>query len=538
MPLTRREVLAGSMAVFPDYLISPKSVLAASNEVGPSSDGRAPVVETADGAVRGVLEGDVAVFRGIPFAAPPVGHLRFRAPEPPVRWTKVLDATQFGPMCPQNPSRLNRIMGDFNLPQAENNCLTLNVWTPVLTGPRAPVMVWIHGGGYTSGSGRLDWYSGLHFARNGGIVVVTINYRLGPLGFLYLPGVCQGNLGILDQRMALRWVKNNIDRFGGDANKVTVAGQSGGGRSAVIHMANEETNKLFCRAIIQSPAIGAPPVSPDKAMERAREYIALLRLDKPADLMTLPVDKLLAGFADLSRGVRRFANSTPPFETVIDGEVFKGDPVDTLIEKGTAGIRVLMGTTRDESAAHFAFADDVLRATDTDVRGRFASAFGQQSANVYLDEFRRMLPDNTPYALLVHLVTETSYLRRSLQIADASAKRGNPFYVFRFDWQSPVKAFGACHTLDLPFVFNNFESWTNAPMLVGSDLEEMRGLSDVMHRAWINFIRVGNPDHDHLPPWAPYDLEYRTTMRFDTMTEAVGDLAGLRWRQPWPRLAE
>src|SRR5580700_6541885 len=527
MPLTRRTILVGGLVVVPSYLMSTRALAA------PSRDPiKLPIVETTYGPVRGLVDGDVALFRGIPFAAAPVGALRFRAPEPPATWKGVLDATQFGPICPQGPSRLNRVMGDFNLPQAEDNCLTLNIWTPALGRAPAPVMIWIHGGGFTSGSGRLDWYSGLHFARNGGIVFVSINYRLGPLGFLYLPGVCEGNLGVLDQRMALRWKKNNISRFGGDPNNITIAGQSGGGRSAVIHMADGTTNKLFHRAIMQSPAVGAPPIPPEQALARAHEYVSLLKIDNPAELKSMPVDKLLAGFAELGRQVRRFANTTPPFETVIDGHVFDRDPVDVLIENGTAGIRVLWGTTRDESAAHLAFADDILNATDADVRKRFELAFGNQ-AEAYLEEYRRMLPDATPYSILVHLVTETSYLRRSLAIAEASAKQGNPMYVFRFDWQSPVKRLGACHTLELPFVFNNFESWTNAPMLIGADHQEMRGLSEVIHRAWINFVSTGNPNHERLPSWVPYDQD-RVTMRFDTVTEAVGDLAGLRWRKPWP----
>jgi para-nitrobenzyl esterase len=526
LPITRRNILAGSMAALPYYLVS-NSILAS------PKNGAAPVVETRDGPIRGVVDGTVAIFRGIPFAAAPVGGLRFRAPEPPTKWKGVRDATQFGPICPQNPSRLSRVMGDFDLPQAEDNCLTLNVWTPTLGGARAPVIVWIHGGGYTSGSGRLDWYSGLQFARNGGIVVVTINYRLGPLGFLYMPGVCQGNLGILDQRMALRWVKDNISRFGGDSDNITIAGQSGGGRSAVIHMADNETNNLFHRAIMQSAAIGAPPVEPEQAIERSREYLAVLKLDNPADITALPADRLLAGFAELSRRVKRFAYTTPPFETVRDGVVFRRDPVDVIIEKAGPEIDILLGTTRDESTAHLAFDDTILNATPAQVQQRFEIAFGAQ-ADVYLDEYRRMFPDSTPYALLVHLITETSYLRKSLAIAEARAKQGHPAYVFRFDLQSPVKRLGACHTLELPFVFSNFESWNNAPMLAGADREEMEALSKVIHRAWINFIKSGNPNHDRLPSWAPYDTDLRTTMRFDTMVEPVGDLAGLRWRRPWP----
>src|SRR5215469_8297894 len=203
MSVTRRSVVA-NLSALPLYSLTGAPTVIAAQD---SSD--APLVETTEGQVRGVRDGNIAIFRGIPFAAAPVGPLRWKPAAPPVKWKGIRDASRFGPMCPQNASRLSLVMGDYSYPMAEDNCLTLNIWSPSLKNPDAPVMVWIHGGGGTSGSGRLDWYSGLQFARNGGIVAVTLNYRLGPLGLLYLPPISEGNFAHTDQVAALRWVKAN-----------------------------------------------------------------------------------------------------------------------------------------------------------------------------------------------------------------------------------------------------------------------------------------------------------------------------------------
>jgi para-nitrobenzyl esterase len=207
--------------------------------------------------------------------------------------------------------------------------------------------------------------------------------------------------------------------------------------------------------------------------------------------------------------------------------------VKQIVAGAGADKELMIGTTRDEAAARFAFDDEIVNADDAKVHQRFAKVFGQE-ADEYLDEFRRMWADATPYWLLVHLETEFEYLRKSLAIVEARASSERPAFLYRFDWPSPTKRFSACHCLELPFTFGNFENWSNAPMLANADPDEIKTLSHIMNRAWIEFIKNGNPNHAAMAPWAPYKSDQRTTLRFDSIVEPVGDLAGVAWRRPWP----
>ncbi len=249
------------------------------------------VVTTASGDIHGVHEDGVRVFRGVPYAAPPVGTLRFMPPQPAPRWRGVRNAVADGPIAPQGRSRLAHVMGDFERPQSED-CLTLTIWTPdtVAESDRCPVLVWVHGGAFSSGAGSLPWYSGERFAANG-VVTVSINYRLGALGFLCLPGVSDGNLGFLDQAAALLWVRENIRAFGGDPNNVTVVGQAAGAISIAAHMTTPSTSALFRRAILQSAPIGRRSRTLEDAHRVGKRFLDVLGLKAgEADrLKTLPI---------------------------------------------------------------------------------------------------------------------------------------------------------------------------------------------------------------------------------------------------------
>jgi para-nitrobenzyl esterase len=472
------------------------------------------VVRTKGGDLRGARENGVAVFRGVPYATPPVGDLRFAPPRPAQPWQGVRDTRQDGPIAPQARSRLAHIMGDFERPQSED-CLTLTIWTPAADAGKRPVLVWIHGGAFGSGAGSLPWYSGERFAANGDVVAVSINYRLGALGFLCLPGVSSGNLGLLDQVAALRFVRDNIAAFGGDPDNVTVVGQSAGASSIAMLMTMPAAGGLFRRAILQSTPFGRMTRTLDDAHQIGQRLLEVLGLkpQQAAELKTMPAAKFVTAQGELARLEKKFADAMAPFWPVIDGDV-------------------MIGTTREEMAAFYCIDKEIESAPPAAVEGVFAAVFRSGHQQHY-DETRRIRASGSNAALLGDLMSDAMFRIGSLRMAESRADQGRPAYVFQFDWQSPA-GFEACHCLEIPFVFNNFSNWTDSPMLKGANAAETAGLAEAMHRAWIAFARTGKPDHARLPVWPSYRREDRMTMRFDSVIGAVSDLAGLAWRLPWP----
>lgn len=495
-----------------------------------------PEVATRAGKLRGRVENGVAVFRGIPYAAPPVGELRFEPPRDPQPWSGVRDALADGPIAPQGRSRLAHIMGDFERPQGED-CLTLTLWTPNADARGRPVMIWLHGGAYSSGAGSLPWYAGDRFAANGDVVFVSVNYRLGALGFLYLPGVSDGNMGLLDQVQALRWVRDNIAAFGGDPGNVTLVGQSAGGGSIAALMTMPEAKGLFQRGILQSPGMGRPSRGADEAAELGARYAHFAGVE-PGDQAALkkaPVERLLAAQGELARSLQGFAMLGLPFSPVRDGRVIEGNIVERLRDGAGAHVDVMIGTTREEMAAFHVVDQAVQNAGEAEVKQVFERICGPGYQDYY-DEFRRVRAVPGAAAMLGDLTTDQVFRMGSLRLAEGQAKGGNPAYVYQFDWQSPAPGFNSCHCLDIPFVFNNRENWRDSPMLKGADEAEFQGIANAMHYAWIAFARSGDPNHTGLPRWAPYETAHRTTMRFDTVIGPVNDLAGISYRLPWPAI--
>jgi len=491
------------------------------------------LVKTTTGVVRGAKERRIAVFRGVPYAAAPVGDLRFSPPQPALAWEGVRDATRDGPVAPQGRSRLAHIMGDFERPQSED-CLTLTIWTPAPDAAKRPVLVWIHGGAFSSGAGSLPWYCGEQFATNGDMVVVSINYRLGALGFLCLPGASQGNLGLLDQLAALNFVRANIAAFGGDPENVTVAGQSAGAAAIVILMTMPGARGLFRRAILQSTPFGRMARTLDDAHRIGRRLLEVLSLE-PAQairLKSLPVAELVRAQGEVARLEKKFADTFAPFWPVIDGSVYPGEVAPALKAGAGADIETMIGTTREEMAAFYCIDEQVAGADPAAVEAVFAAMLKSHWRHYY-DEIRRSRAANSNAALLGELMTQASFRVGSLRMAEWRADQGHPAYVYQFDWQSPA-GFESCHCLEIPFVFNNLASWTGSPMLKGADPDETRGLAAAMHGAWIAFARSGTPDHPRLPVWPPYRRADRMTMRFDRVIGPVSDLAGIEWRRPWP----
>ena len=397
-----------------------------------------PVVRSKAGELRGAVENGVLVFRGVPYAAAPVGDLRFKPPQPVPAWQGVRDATKDGPIAPQGRSRLAHVMGDFERPQSED-CLTLNIWTPAADTRKRPVMVWIHGGAFSSGAGSVPWYSGERFAANGDIVAVSINYRLGALGFLCLEGVSDGNMGLLDQVAALRFVRDNIAAFGGDPDNVTVVGQSAGAASIAILMTMPQAAGLFRRAILQSTPFGRMSRTLEDSQRIGRRLLDVLGL-KPGEadkLKSLPFATFVAAQGEVARLEKKFADAQAPFWPVIDGEVYPGEVMPALKAGAGTGIDTMIGTTREEMAAFYCIDQEVAKADAAAVEGVFASLFPSGHKAVY-DEIRRMRASHANAALLGDLMSDAMFRIGSLRMAEARADQGKPAYVYQFDWQSPA----------------------------------------------------------------------------------------------------
>ncbi|WP_031466394.1 carboxylesterase family protein [Sciscionella sediminilitoris] len=402
-----------------------------------------PVVETTSGKVRGRDLGQVGAFTGIPYAASPVGQRRLAPPVPHEGWTGVRAAEVPGPAVPQNASRLEAVMGPRTPDWDEDGCLNLNVWAPA--GARdLPVLVWFHGGGFSSGSGGWDWYDGARLAELGGIVVVTANYRLGPLGYLHLPELGADNLGLRDQAAVLHWVHENIAAFGGNPGLLTVGGQSAGAYSSLLLAMEERTRPLSSRVILQSGPLALSPMDPELATERATRYLEILGTDA-AGLRAEPVTGLLAAAAELAAETARPGEVAPALYPVLGGFGAARALPDALAEDPLAGLDVLVGTVHDE-----------------------LTAFGIREPGVTAAGLGAAGPD----ALTEHRTGRT--------------------YVYRFDRvpDPDPGALGATHCAELPFLFGTFEAYPDAAML-GPVTEADHALHKELAGAVAEFVATG-----------------------------------------------
>src|SRR4051794_25558605 len=444
-----------------------------------------PVVSTPYGAVRGRHEHGVAVFRGIPYAAPPFGPRRFRPPVPPEPWDGVREAADFGPTAPKPPysDAFGQYLSDPSVPG--DDCLNLNVWTPEPgREARLPVLVWLHGGALTRGSSALPVYDGHAFARDG-VVLVSVNYRLGVEGYGLFPDA-PANPGLRDQLAALHWVHESIAAFGGDPERVTLAGQSAGAISAGALLAAPQTQGLVRRAVLQS---GAPEASDrDKVRRMVRRMATRLKIPATAEAFAA-VDRELLLRTQAEAGRRSTpVLGGPAFGIVVDGDIVPRDPLQALVEGEVArGVDLLMGWTRDEYRLWLVpggLLEHVDRLGTVALAGAMARCrCGHEVPRGY----RALRPDAGPAEIVGQMVTDRLLRIPLHRLADA--RRGSS-YVYEFAWPSTLPGLGACHALELGFVFDSKDVPESARLAGEGAPQE---LGDTMHAAWVRFATTGDP---------------------------------------------
>ncbi|MFG2783246.1 carboxylesterase family protein [Streptomyces prunicolor] len=463
------------------------------------------VVETDRGRVRGVVRGEAVSFRGIPYAASPVGELRFASPRPHLGWTGLREAAQAGPAVPQGASRLERVMGARVPDWDEDGCLNLNVHVPAgaLDGGAArPVLVWWHGGGFTSGSGGWDWYDGGRLAALGDIVVVTANYRVGPLGYLYLPEIGAANLGAQDQAAVLAWVRDNIASFGGDPREVTVGGQSAGAYASLALALDPRTSGLVNQVLLESGPFGLAPQDPQHAAENTEAYLRLLGVPGGADAATalraLPVERLLSAYGLLAGRLARPGDAGPPMYPVLGGPGVPRDLHRGVVDGGLEGKSLLIGTTRDEATAFTAFDPRIQNLTADGALDLLTGQLGSQAPEFY-ERYAARFEEPTAARVFTAMQTDALFRDGSSRIADHHAAGGNATYVYEFDHRPAEDpyALGATHCGELPFLFDTFDAYPDSPML-GRTTDAVRELGRSFAGAVAEFVVRGSV-HDWLP---------------------------------------
>ena len=480
-----------------------------------------PRIETQLGPVEGRERNGVFLFAGIPYAAAPIGKHRFASPQPISPWTETLNATQFGPVAPQLPGEG---LTDSHDVSWDEDCLTLNICTPPTGGKKRPVMVWIHGGGYRHGTGSIPWYDGTRFAKESDIIIVTINYRLGALGFARIPEApTSGINGILDQIAALTWVKDNIENFGGDPDQVTIAGESAGAFSVSTIMAMPQSRGLFCKAITQSGA--GHHVIPQKEAEVAGQLLMdRLEANSLHELQSRTVDDILEAQQYVEAHSNEFMTAGQlPFYPSITPEVLTDHPIE-LFEKGvSADIPLLTGTNTDETT---------LWGTNQIPEEKLHKWLGNyvSEPTPYIEALRQDRGEISAGEIALAVSTDYTFRIPAIRMAEARESHGGESWMYEFDWKS--KAFngllGSCHALEIPFTFGTLDAKGTELFLGTSDLPNHVG--DVMHTAWAAFIREGNLSTNALGEWPTYERSEGKVMRFADETSLLSN--------PWPAARE
>jgi para-nitrobenzyl esterase len=462
-----------------------------------------PIVTTTTGTLRGRAEDGLLAFRGIPYAAAPAGAARWRAARPHPGWTGVRDAIGYGPSAPQPwlPGGSPVIGTHGDRPFAED-CLTLNLWTPDLDAARRPVLVWIHGGGFLTGSGNMPAYATDTFARDGDLVGISINYRLGPLGFL--AGAGDENVWLTDQVAALQWIAGNVAAFGGDPDRITLAGQSGGAFSIAALAQHPGARDLFQRGILQSPPLGLELPTAEDAATRTRALARHLGHSSIGALRSEPWENLIVGTIGVLAEYAEFGEWSLAYRPVIDDATMPRHPIEALTD---TSLEMIIGWTRDEASFAFALDPRYAETTSEQVTAWAAKRHPGRAEDLY-HAYAATHPGRGPAGVLSQIVTDELFRCGGLRVAGQRARTW-PVRVYQFEVTSPLAAgaLGATHCLDLPFTFANMNRWASAPFIQGLRKGVIGRVTGALHDAWIAFARHGDPSHPGIPPWEPYDSD-------------------------------
>ena len=515
--MDRRSFLSRGTAVAGVLLGAGRALRASRNDAGAG-----PVVDTTAGKIRGVIIEKVYAFKGVPYGASTAGAGRFMPPAKLQPWTDIKDTTQIGHRSPQRPGVLEVAeVGamDRQNPMGED-CLVVNVWSNGLKGGhKRPVMVWLHGGGYSSGSGDYAMYDGANFARKRDVVVVTVNHRLNAFGYLYLADLGgpkyadASNAGHRDIILALEWVRDNITNFGGDAANVTIFGQSGGGGKVATLMAMAPAKGLFHRAVCQSGA-AIKGISRADATKTAETLLTKLNLkpDQIDQLQSIP-------FGDITEAIRGPGMNFAP---VVDGKTLTHDQFDPGAPEESASVPLLIGTVEEEVNFFAGTPLDPIDDADLHQRVKQTTRTDDVTADHLIAVYKKGRPNKSNVEIFQIIASDAAFTRQIHLEADRKVAQGKaPVYKYYFTWQSKAREgkLRSYHTLEIPFIFENVDE---AKSMTGPG-QDRYALSDKLSAAWAAFARTGNPNVKSLPHWPAFTADQRATMIFDDECKLVDD---------------